>query len=89
MAPSQVAGKHNFVAKVAGGCSSDDVIVPWPDLIRSIFFLPKIAQGLPHQVAQNPATHRAAVSLSTKNLRGRGVHQPAPLYGRGLTLGLS
>ena len=70
MAPSQVARKHDFVAKVAGGCSSYDVIAPWPDLTRSIF-LPKIAQGLPHKVAQNPAARSAAVfSLSAKNLRG-------------------
>ena len=82
MAPSQGAVKHDFVAKVAGGCSSYDVIALWPDLTGSIFF-PKIAQGLPHKVAQNPAARSAAVfSLSAKNLRGR-LHQP-PLYGRGL-----
>ena len=28
MAPSQVARKHDFVAKVVGGCSSYDVIAP-------------------------------------------------------------
>ena len=36
----------------------------------------KIAQGLPHKVARNPATLRAAVfSLSAKNLSG-GLQQP-------------
>ena len=83
MAPSQVARKHDFVAKVAGGCSSYDVIAPWPDLTRSIFFLPKIAQGLPHQVAQNPAALRAAVFLlSAKNLRGGGCTNPPPVRAR-------
>ena len=71
MAPSQVARKHDFVAKNAGGCSSYDVIAPWPDLIRSIFSLPKIAQGLPHQVAQNPAARTRKTSG-----RGGGLHQP-------------
>ena len=61
MAPSQVARKHDFVAKVAGGCSSYDVIAPWPDLTGSIFFLPKIAQGLPHKVAQNTAARYFAI----------------------------
>ena len=46
MAPSQAARKHHFVAKVAGGCSSYDVIAPWPELTRSIF-LQKIAEGYP------------------------------------------
>ena len=79
MAPSQVARKHDFVAKVAGGYSSYDVIAPWPDLTRSNFFLPKIAQGLPHKVAQNPAALRAAVFLlSAKNLRGGGGVAPTP-----------
>ena len=78
MAPSQVAVKHDFVAKVAGGCSSYDVIAPWPDLTRSIFFLlPKIPQGLPHKVAENPAALRADVfSLSAKNLRGGCTNPP-------------
>ena len=84
MASRQGAVKHGFVSKIAGGCSSYDVIAPWPDLTWSTFFLPKVAQGLPHKVPQNPAALRAAVfSLSAKNLRGGGVHQP-PLSGRGL-----
>ena len=44
MAPNQVAKKHDFIAKVAGGCSSYDVIAG-----PRQFFLTKIAQGLPHQ----------------------------------------
>ena len=47
MAPSQVARKHDFVAKVAGGCSSYDVIAPWPDLTRSIFFCQKLRKVCP------------------------------------------
>ena len=82
MAPSQVARKHHFVAKVCRSCSSYDVIAPWPDWPGQIF-LPKIAEGLPHKVAQNPAALRAAVfSLSAKNLRGGGLHQPPPVRAR-------
>ena len=47
MAPSQVARKHGFVAKVAGGCSSYDVIAPWPDLTGSIFFAKNCARFAP------------------------------------------
>ena len=53
----------------------------WPDPVK--FFLPKIAEGLPHKVAQNPAALRAAVFLlSAKNLRGGGLHQPPPVRAR-------
>ena len=86
MASRQVAVKHGFVSKIAGGCSSYDVIAPWPDLTWSIF-LPKVAQGLPHKVPQNPAALRAAVfTLSAKKFREGGV-APTPLSGRGLTRG--
>ena len=81
MASSQIARKHDFVAKVAGGCSSYDVIAPWPDLTRSIF-LPKIAQGLPHKVAQNPAALRAAVFFAIREKPQGGLHQP-PCTGKG------
>ena len=82
MASRQGAVKHGFVNKIAGGCSSYDVIAPWPDLTWSIF-LPTVAQGLPHWVPQNPAAlHATAFSLSAKNLRGGA---PTPLSGRGLT----
>ena len=83
MASRQGAVKHGFVSNIAGGCSSYDVIAPWPDLTWSIF-LPKVAQGLPHKVPQNPAALRAAVfSLSAKNLRGGGgLHQPPPVRAR-------
>ena len=47
MAPSQVARKHDFVAKVAGGCSSYDVIAPWPDLTRSNLFCQKLRKVCP------------------------------------------
>ena len=58
MASRQGAVKHGFVSKIAGGCSSYDVIAPWPDLTWSFFFLPKVVQGLPHQVSQNPEVFR-------------------------------
>ena len=34
MASRQVAIKDEFVNKIAGGCSSYDVIAPWPDLVN-------------------------------------------------------
>ena len=75
MASRQGAVKHGFVSKIAGGCSSYDVIAPWPDLTWSFFFLSKVAQGLPHKVPQNPAALRAAAQ--------GGLLQP-PLSVRGL-----
>ena len=38
MASREVAIKHSFVNKIAGGCSSYDVIAPWPGLTSSIFY---------------------------------------------------
>ena len=38
MASRQGAVKHRFVSKIAGGCSSYDVIAPWPDLTWSFFY---------------------------------------------------
>ena len=78
MASSQGAVEHWFVSKIAGSCSSYDVIAPWPELTWS-FFKPKVGQDLPHKVPQNPAVRSAAVffSLSAKNLRGGGV-APTP-----------
>ena len=52
----QGAVKHGFVSNIAGGCSSYDVIALSPDLTWP-FFLPKVAQGLPHKVPQNAAAH--------------------------------
>ena len=76
MASHQGAVKHGFVSKIAGGCSSYDVIAPWPDMTWP-FFLPKVPQGLPHKVPENPAALRVAVfSVSAKNLRG--VAPPCP-----------
>ena len=77
MASRQGAVKHEFVSKIAGGCFSYDVIAPWPELVN--FFLPKVAQSLPHKEIQNPAARSAAVfSLSTKNLRGGCTNPPCP-----------
>ena len=47
MAPRQGTIKHGFVSKIAGGCSSDDVIAPWPDLTWSIFFYQKFRKACP------------------------------------------
>ena len=74
MAPSEVAGKHDFVGKVAGGCSSYDVIAPWPDLTRSIFFAENCAR-FAHKVAQNLA--------ALKTSGGGGCTNPPPIRARG------
>ena len=81
MASRQGAVKHGFVSQIAGGCSSYDVIAPWPDLTWSIF-LPKVAQGLPHKVPQNVAPPFFRYLRKTSG--GGGLHQPPPLSGRGL-----
>ena len=47
MASRQGAVKHGFVSKIAGGCSSYDVIAPWPDLTWSIFFTKSCARFAP------------------------------------------
>ena len=75
MASRQGAVKHGLVSKIAGGCSSYDVIAPWPDLTWSIV-LPKVAQGLPHKVPQNPAARKTSV----------GAAPPPPCPGEGYTL---
>ena len=31
------AVKHGFVSKIAGGCSSYDIIAPWPDLVNLFY----------------------------------------------------
>ena len=87
MAWRQGAVKHGFVSKIAGGCSSYDVIAPWPDLTWS-FFLLKFAQGLPHKVPQNPAARSAAVFRYLRKTSG-GVAPTPPLSGRGLISQLS
>ena len=47
MASRQGAVKHGYVSKIAGGCSSYDVIAPWPDLTWSIFFYQKLRKVCP------------------------------------------
>ena len=77
MASRQGAVKHGFVSKIAGGCSSYDVIAPWPDLTWSIF-LPKVAQGLPHKVPQKPggATRRRFFRYLRETSGGGGLPCP-------------
>ena len=80
MASRQGAVKHGFVSKIAGGCSSYDVIAPGPDLTWSIFFLPKVAQGLSYKGPQNPAARSAAVffAIYEKPQGGGGGGAPTP-----------
>ena len=80
MVSRQGAVKHGFVSKIPGGCSSYDVIAPWPDLTWSNF-LPKVAQGLPHEVPQNPAPPFFRYLRKTS---GGGGGCTNPLSGRGL-----
>ena len=47
MASRQGAVKHGFVSKIAGGCSSYDVIAPCPDLTWSFFFTKSCARFAP------------------------------------------
>ena len=78
MASRQCAVKHGFVGKIAGGCSSYDVIAPWPDLTWSIFFYQKLRKVCSIRYPKIRRRLRAAVFflLSAKNLRGGGVHHP-------------
>ena len=47
MVSSQGAVKHGFVSKIAGGCSSYDVIALWPDLTWSFFLKQKLRKVCP------------------------------------------
>ena len=66
MSPGQVGEKHEFGSKIAGGCSSYDVVAPWPDVTWSIFLKPKFAQYLPHKVPWNPAALRTAIFFAIR-----------------------
>ena len=80
MASRQGAVKHGFVSKIAGGCSSYDVIAPLPDLTWSLFYQ-KLCKVFPITYLKNPAALRAAVfSLSAKT--SGGLHQPSPVRAR-------
>ena len=80
MASRQGAVKHGFVSKIAGGCSSYDVIAPWPDLVNLFsHFSPKVAQGLPHKVPQNPA---AVFCYLRKTSAGVAPAPPPPVRAR-------
>ena len=84
MASCQGAVKHEFVSKIVGGCSSYDVIAPWPELTWSIFFYQKLRKICP---IRYPKTLRRVAPPFFRYLRktsGGGVHQP-PLSGRGIT----
>ena len=85
MASRQGVVKHRFVSKIAGGCSSYDVIAPWPDLTWSIFFYQKLRKVCS---IRYPKTRRRYAPPFFRYLRktsGGGLHQPPPLSGRGLT----
>ena len=60
MASRQGAVTHGFLSKIAGGCSSYDVIALWPHLTWS-FFYQKLRKVCSIRIPQNPAKKRAAV----------------------------
>ena len=83
MASRQGAVKHGFVIKIAGGCSSYDVIAPWPDLTWSIFFHQKLRKVfLIRYPKPGGATRRCFFAICEKP-QGDRVH---PLSGRGLNM---
>ena len=82
MASRQGAVKHGFVSKIAGGCSSYDVIAPWPDLTWSIFFYQKLRKVCP---IRYPKTRRRYAPPFFRYLRktsGGGVAPTPPVRAR-------
>ena len=83
MALRQGAVKHGFVSKIAGDCSSYDVIAPRPDLTWSFFFYQKLRKVCP---IRYPKTRRRyALSFFRylqKNLGGGGCTNPSPVRAR-------
>ena len=74
--------KHGFVSKIAGGCSSYDVIAPWPDLTWSIFFYQKLRKVCPISF---PKTRRRYAPPFFRYLRltsGGGVAPTPPVRAR-------
>ena len=78
MAPSQVARKHDFVVKVAGGCSSSDVIAPWPDLTRSISFCQKLCKVCPMRYPNSKSRRRVAPPFFRYPRKTSGGVAPTP-----------
>ena len=73
MASRQVAVKHGFVSKIAGGCSSYDVIAPWPDLTwPGQFFYLKLCEVCPIRYPKPGGAYQGGVAPP---VRARVKHQ--------------
>ena len=61
----------------AGGCTSYDVIAPWPDMTRSKFFYQKLRKGCPISCAkfQHDPPHRSGCIAEKPQ---GGSHRPPP-----------
>ena len=70
--------KRDFTEKSAGGCTSYDVIAPWPDLTRSIFFSPKYARRLPHSLCQTSSRSAEPFRNYRGKTSGGGRYDPPP-----------
>ena len=66
----------------AGGCTSYDVITPWPDMTRSIFLL-KDAQRMTHIACKISASYARLFSVHLGKILGEVDTTPLPV--RGLT----
>ena len=75
MVSRQGAVKHGFVSKIAGGCSSYDVIAPWPDLTWSILFYQKLRKVFP---IRYPKTQRRWARVNPRPTGG-GLFRAPPL----------
>ena len=75
MVSRQGAVKHGFVIKIAGGCSSYDVIAPWPDLTWSIFFYQKLRKVCPIRYPKTGRRYVAPFFAICEKPHG-GLHQP-------------
>ena len=74
--------KHNFLEKSVGVCSSYDVISQWPDMTLLMFFLPRIAQRMPHKLSKISARSPSGSVAISENSWG----SCPPLHWRGLKL---
>ena len=87
MAPRQDAVKHEFVNKIAWGCSSYDVIAPWtdltwPDLTWSFFIYQKLHNICPIRYSKTRRRYTLTFFAICEKPQGQEGCTPS---GRGLT----
>ena len=76
MASRQGVVKHGYVSKIAGGCSSYDVIAPWPDLTWSIFLTKSCARFAPSGTLKPGGATRHRFFAICEKPQGGGLHPP-------------